>query len=566
MPFKALTPSFSVSSQITEADVARAAQDGFRAIIDNRPDDEDAGQPSAASLAAEAARHGMIFEHIPVMPGKIGDADVTRMADALGRLDAPVLGYCRTGARSAAVWALSQAGTTALDALLRTTARAGYELDALKSRLEVRAASGRESADSGSKIYDVVIVGGGGGGIATASSLLKRRASLSIAIIEPAEYHDYQPGWTMVGAGVFSPESTRRTMASVMPDRVRWIRQPAAGFTPDSNEVVLSDGLVVRYRVLVAAPGLKLDWDAIPGLATALGRNGVTSNYRHDLAPYTRDLVRDFKRGRALFTQPPLPIKCAGAPQKAMYLSCDIWREAAVLGDVSVEFHNAGPVLFGVASYVPALMAYVERYGIDLKFGSKLVGVDGNARVATFERNGGDGAPERVDLEFGMLHAVPPQVAPDFVRQSVLAGPVGWIDVDPATLRHAKFPNIYGLGDACSAPNAKTAAAVRKQAPVVALNVLATLDGHDPVAHYDGYGSCPLTVERGKIVLAEFGYGGTLMPSFPAWLLDGTKPTRAAWVLKARVLPSVYWNAMLKGHEWMARPQTAKHATRAPVA
>jgi len=403
-------------------------------------------------------------------------------------------------------------------------------------------------------IYDVVIVGGGAAGIATASSLLKRNARLSIALIEPANEHFYQPGWTMVGAGVFTPEQTRHTMQSVMPDQVKWIRQAAAGFAPSDSQVILADGSAVTYRVLVAAPGLKLDWEAIPGLAEALGTNGVTSNYRYDLAPYTYQLVEGLRGGRALFTQPPMPIKCAGAPQKAMYLSCDIWSQNAQLKNVDVEFHNAGAVLFGVATYVPALMAYVERYGIDLQLGSTLVAVDGPARSVTFEQKDADGEATRVERGFNMLHAVPPQVAPDFVRLSPLAAPSGFVDVDQATLRHTKFENVFSLGDACSAPNAKTAAAVRKQAPVVALNVLAALEGRPPVADYDGYGSCPLTVERGKIVLAEFGYGGKLLPSFPSWLINGTKPSRAAWLLKEMLLPPIYWSAMLKGHEWMAAP------------
>lgn len=409
--------------------------------------------------------------------------------------------------------------------------------------------------------FDVVIVGGGSAGIATAASLLRRNGKLSIAVIEPASAHFYQPGWTLVGAGIFTPEQTRRAMASVMPDKVTWLRTAACRFTPDSNEVQLEDGSVVSYRVLVAAPGLKLDWGAIPGLFDALGKGGVTSNYRFDLAPYTYKLVSGLKRGRALFTQPPMPIKCAGAPQKAMYLSCDIWSDAGALRDIEVEFHNAGAVLFGVAAYVPALMAYVNRYGIALRPESRLVAVDGPGRAATFERKSPDGATERVERverEFDLLHAVPPQVAPDVVRMSPLAGATGFIDVDPATLRHMRYPDIFALGDACSAPNAKTAAAVRKQAPVVAMNVLATLEGKALPAAYDGYGSCPLTVERGKIVLAEFGYGGKLLPSFPSWVIDGTTPSRAAWFLKERLLPPIYWQGMLRGREWLARPQTSQ--------
>jgi sulfide:quinone oxidoreductase len=243
-----------------------------------------------------------------------------------------------------------------------------------------------------------------------------------------------------------------------------------------------------------------------------------------------------------------------------MYLSCDIMRESGALANVEVEFHNAGAVLFGVAAYVPALMDYIQKYNIHLNFESKLVAVDGAARVATFERKNADGMLETIQREFDVLHAVPPQVAPDFVAASALAGPAGFIEVDAGTLQHPRFANIYSLGDAAATTNAKTAAAARAQAPTVAINVLATLDGKPPSVTYDGYGSCPLTVERGKIVLAEFGYGGKLMPSFPAWLIDGTQPTRAAWFLKDRILPFVYWQGMLKGREWMIDPAKIEKA------
>lgn len=114
---------------------------------------------------------------------------------------------------------------------------------------------------------------------------------------------------------------------------------------------------------------------------------------------------------------------------------------------------------------------------------------------------------------------------------------------------------MFGLGDGGSTPNAKTMAAARKQAPVVAANLIAVLSGKALTAVYDGYGSCPLTVERGKILLAEFGYGGKLLPSFPSWIIEGTRPQRLSWLLKSEALPWIYWNGMLKGREWMAQPQ-----------
>lgn len=400
----------------------------------------------------------------------------------------------------------------------------------------------------------IVIVGGGSAGIAVAASLLARRRGLDITVIEPTDVHYYQPGWTMVGGGIFSIGETRRPMVNMMPRGVRWVKDKVASFDPGNSCVVLESGSKVSYDRLVVCPGLKLNWDGVEGLRDALGSNGVTSNYRSDLAPYTWRLVQELKSGHAIFTQPGMPIKCAGAPQKAMYLSGDYWRSKGRLKNISIDFCNAGGVLFGVADYIPALMEYVSRYHSNLRFGETLVRVDGPAKTAWFQKNNSDGTKSVVETKFDFLHVVPPQTAPDFIRESHLADQAGWMDVDQQTLRHKKFSNIYGLGDVTNTPNAKTVAAARKQGPVVAHNLLSDMGLARGSAMYDGYGACPLTVERGKIVLAEFCYGGKLAPTFPPSLLKGTRPTRTAWWLKAHVLPSVYWKGMLKGHEWLAKP------------
>ena len=552
MDLKKITDKTSVSPQITPQDMAAIKEAGFRAIICNRPDGEGADQPSFEEIEKAAKKAGIEAAYVPITSGMVRDEDVTAFGTALKGLPRPVLAYCRTGTRSATLWSFHESKKRPMAEILAATKAAGYDMNGVARRI---ANGGKNRTDTGDAKYDVVIVGGGAGGVSVAASLQSRKSNLSIAIIDPADIHYYQPGWTMVGGGVFEASQTAKTMGSLIPRGVKWIKSAVAAFEPENNAVILDGCRVVKYDRLVVSPGLKLDWDAVEGLEDTLGRNGVTSNYRYDLAPYTWQLVQEMKEGRAIFTQPPMPIKCAGAPQKAMYLSGDAWFRNGRLKDIDIQFMNAGGVLCGVKDYVPALEGYIAKYDATCNFFHNLVSVDGEAKKATFTVAKPDTDPEMVTVDFDMIHVCPPQSAPDFIRVSPLADAAGWVDVDQATLRHKSFDNVWSLGDVMNAPNAKTAAAARKQAPVVADNIAADIAGRSPVAAYDGYGSCPLTVERGKIVLAEFGYGGVLKPSFPSFLVDGTKPTRAAWFLKEKMLPPIYWQAMLKGKEWMAKPE-----------
>jgi len=548
MKMQQLTPDYGISEQIQPQDLATLTERGIKTLVCFRPDHESADQPTAAEIRDAAAQHGIAFEYIPVQPGNIEAWHSDEFTQRYPQLPKPILGYCRTGMRAASVWALANVDALPPADILHRAQQGGFDLRALLPRL-------LRHAKLTPRAYTVVIVGAGAAGIAVAASLLTRKPDLDVAIIDPAETHYYQPGWTMVGAGIFQAESTARAMASVLPARVTWIKEAVAGFDPEHHEVILQTGQAIRYQSLVVCPGLSLNWDAIEGLPEALGQHGVTSNYRYDLAPYTWQQVQRLKGGKAIFTQPPMPIKCAGAPQKAMYMSADYWRKLQPRLPISIAMYNAGGVLFGVKDYVPALMQYVERYGIQLNFNHQLVRVDGPRQRAWFKIVGQDQAP-LVETDFDLLHAVPPQQAPAFIRTSPLTDAAGWVSVNQHTLQHTQYPDIFALGDVMNAPNAKTAAAARKQAPIVAMNVLAYLDGHEQFYCYDGYGSCPLTVERGKIVLAEFGYGGKLLPSFPKWLLDGQKPSRLAWLLKEQLLPPIYWQGMLKGREWLVKPDT----------
>jgi sulfide:quinone oxidoreductase len=396
--------------------------------------------------------------------------------------------------------------------------------------------------------FKVLILGAGSGGISVASRLKKDMAAKDIAIIEPAKFHFYQPLWTLVGAGVVKKETTKRAMSSVIPKGVAWIEDRVQKVNPELKKVTCDSGKEFTFDYLLVATGLKLDWQKIKGVEGNLGKNGLCSIYDFEDAEKTASILNSFKGGNAIFTMPPVPIKCAGAPQKIMYLAEEIFTKNGVKKNSQISFTVAGKVIFGVPSFAAPLTKVAERKNIDLKFAHKLIEVKANDKIAVFER-ASETSTEVVSLPYDLLHVVPPMSAHDYIRESNLAfttGPqTGWLKVDQFSLQHQDHKNIFGIGDVTGVPNSKTGAAIRKQAPVVAQNMIDIMSGKTPSARYDGYSSCPLITGVGKVILAEFGYDGKLMPSFP---MDMTKERRSMWHLKKDFLPSMYWKGMLKGH------------------
>lgn len=396
--------------------------------------------------------------------------------------------------------------------------------------------------------YQILIVGGGNAGISLAAKLFLKDARLDIGILDPADKHYYQPAWTLVGGGVFDIAATMRNEADVMPKKATWIKEAAAGFEPDQNTVITAAGNRYTYDYLVVCPGIQLDWHKIKGLEGNLGKNGITTNYLYDMAPYTYECLRNTRKGKAIFTSPNTPVKCGGAPQKIMYLAADYWRKHGLLGDVRVHFYSGGSIIFGVKKYADTLNRVIARYGIQTHFLHNLVEIKADSKEAVFDVYKDGKVVDQVTDQFEMIHVTPPQSAPDFIKNSPLAvpgNPLGWVDVDKFTFQHNRYPNIYALGDASSTPNAKTGAAVRKQAPVLVEQLISQIrTGQAAAAKYTGYGSCPLITGYGKLVLAEFDYDNKPMETFP---FDQSKERWSMYQLKRHVLPWLYWNKILHG-------------------
>lgn len=415
--------------------------------------------------------------------------------------------------------------------------------------------------------HQILIVGGGTAGIMTAAYFKRKNTNLKISIIEPSKYHYYQAAWTLVGAGTFNYEDTRREELALIPSGVTWIRDYAIAVDPEQKTVHTVESGEHSYDYLVLCPGLVMDVDAMPGLKEALATDSVCSNYVDP--EHTWKVIKNFKGGNAVFSQPSTPIKCGGAPQKIMYLAEEAFSKQGVREQTKVIFAAPSSVIFGVKEFAKTLDEVIRRKKILTRFFYSPVKIDSAQKKIWFKYTKPDGdvaqsmegtliheklgEDQLIEMNYDMLHIAPPQRAPDFIRNSSLAhqeGPSkGWLNVDIHSLQHVKYPSIYGLGDVAALPTAKTGAAVRKQVPVVVNNILRQMDkSAAEVASYNGYSSCPLVTGYGKMVLAEFKYDNIrdsdpLLSKF--W--DTSKEQYSMWLLKKYGLPYLYWNKMMKG-------------------
>lgn len=408
-------------------------------------------------------------------------------------------------------------------------------------------------AGSAARDHRVVVIGGGTAGLAISHQLLRsgKFAADDIAVVDPATWHHYQPGWTLVGGGLKSKEELRSPMNSLIDPKLKFYNHGVSGFSPNNNIVTLANGDKLGYEQLVVAPGIKVYFDSIKGLPEALAdpKSLVSTIYGYDTCDKAFKSIEKLQKGNAIFTQPAGVLKCAGAPQKIMWLALDYWKRAGLYNPtnpsssaIKMSFATGLPAMFAVPKYSAKLEEFRKERGVEGLFQHDLVSIDGDK--ATFARSDG----EKVSKQFDLLHATPKMGPHAFVKNSPLANEAGFVDVDDGTTRHKTFANVWSAGDASSLPTSKTAAAVTSEAPVLVHNMLRAIEGKEPDSVYDGYTSCPLLTEYGKVLLAEFKYGGQPKETFGNWIgVDQADPRRSFYHLKKDFFPWVYYKSLVKG-------------------
>jgi sulfide:quinone oxidoreductase len=407
-------------------------------------------------------------------------------------------------------------------------------------------AQSRAAARSNARI---VIVGGGAAGISMAARLLALLNGARITLIDGAQQHIYQPGLTLVAAGTWAPAQVIEAEARWMPRGVEWLQEYAAEIDPVAKAVTTAGGKRVPYDFLVVAPGLELAFDQIAGfdpkLIGSAGLGCVYAGPEAALGTYRMIMALAESGGDALLTLPHTPLKCAGAPLKLTFITDDLLRRHGGRSRARVSFMSPLSSVFGVPSVNTKVLELWNERSIGVAYGHRLKAVDPVRRRAVFATNDGD-----VEQSYDFLHVVPPMRAPAVVRNSPLpvqSGPLadgGWLDVDKDSLRHRRFPEIFGCGDINGTPRGKTAATVKKGGFVAAENLAAVVAGREPALKFDGYTSCPMVTSIGRAMLIEFDYEGRLTPTLPG--VEPLTESWFAWFLEERMLKPAYF-AMLKG-------------------
>lgn len=411
------------------------------------------------------------------------------------------------------------------------------------------------SSDSAS--VPILVVGGGSGGLAVAQQL-SRASKSQIGLVEPAQDHFYQPLWTFVGAGESLPSKSARNLDGILGTNqaIQRIHDEVQEILPEESKVVLKNGMILSYGHLVLATGIRCRFDLVPGLLEALEDSScpVVSNYTLEYAEKNWHWTLNVLEKRcadpvnaplqAIFTFPNSPVKCPGAPQKAMYLFDDVLRNRGPLDyrkNWNISYWTPLPKMFSVPKYEHTLNLICDSLDLERKHGWVLTEVDGESRIAKFcELASGEVSYQKFDY----LHVAPPQGPQELMlRSKSLTNEAGFVEVDQHTLQHKRFSNIFALGDCTTTPNSKTAAAAAVQSGVVVKNLLSAIENKPLIAKYDGYGACPIPVNRKSVVLCEFDYN--LKPKETTWYNQAIPRVTSKDILD--YLYPIYWELMVKG-------------------
>jgi sulfide:quinone oxidoreductase len=405
----------------------------------------------------------------------------------------------------------------------------------------------------------IVILGGGTGGTMTANRLRRRfdPDEAEIHVVDRDDRHIYQPGLLFVPFGLASVDELQRPRRRQLRNGVLFHEAEVAWVELDRDEVLLLDGEVLPYDVLVVASGVRLQPDETEGLTGPGWNERVFTFYSPEGADALRGALENFDGGRLLVNIVDMPIKCPVAPLEFAFLADWHLRERGIRDRTELVYATPLDSAFTKATCAEHLSYLLAEKEIELVTEFSAGEVDGaGGRLTSYDGRA---------LEFDLLVTVPLHGGAAFVeRTPELADALGFVPTDKATLQSTVKPNVFALGDATDLPTSKAGSVTHFEAEVLSENVARYFADQELERGFDGHANCFIETGFHKALLIDFNYDIEPLPGhFPSVFgLPLLKESRLNHLGKL-AFQWVYWHALLPGREipgiGPAMPTRGKH-------
>ncbi|NHZ46844.1 type III sulfide quinone reductase, selenoprotein subtype [Nitratidesulfovibrio liaohensis] len=400
----------------------------------------------------------------------------------------------------------------------------------------------------------LLILGAGAGGTMLATKMRKKLSEREweITVIDRDLTHHYQPGWLFIPFGIDTPKGCEKPKKDFIPRGVNFVQDTITNVDPEAK-VVTCEGGKYSYDWVVIATGCRIAPDEVEGLLDDW-RGNIHDFYTPDGAAALLPKLKNFKKGRLVHHICETPIKCPVAPLEFIYLADWYFTKMGVRDNIEIELVTPLTGAFTKPVAAKILGELCEQKNIKVTPNFVVDSVDaGNKTIASVT---GD------EIDYDLLVTIPPNMGQQFLIDSDIADPMGFMDTDKGTLKSKKYPNMYVIGDTTNVPTSKAGSVAHYEADIIAENLMSDIDGSEHYHHFDGHSTCFIVTGYEKASLIDFSYDVEPLPGmFP---FPGVGP--CALLGESHInywgklmFKWVYYSLMLKGHELPFEPNMYLH-------
>ncbi len=393
---------------------------------------------------------------------------------------------------------------------------------------------------------NVLILGAGTAGTMMANKLRKALplAEWAITVLDRDTDHVYQPGLLFLPFGLYEESDLVRPRSFFLSDGIELRLEPIDRVVPAERHVLLEDGTVLHYDVLIVATGTRIAPEATEGLAGPGWMETAFDFYTVEGAAALRAKLDGWTGGRLVLNVVDMPIKCPVAPLEFLFLADHFFQEKGIRDQVELVYATPLDGAFTKPRASAALGDLLKRKGVLLETEFNTASVDGESGLLV-------GYDER-EVSYDLLVTVPLHYGSELIERSGLGDDFGFVPTNKNTLQSDAWPAIFALGDATNLPTSKAGSVAHFQAEVLTDNILRFIDGRELAPDFDGHANCFIETGHGKAILIDFNYDTEPLPGrFPLPGLGPFTLLEESFVNHWGKLGFkwVYWNLLLRGEE-----------------